>query len=103
IAVFDPFVAVLGRIIYVAGGETKEAETSVLQAYTAGEDRWNIDLRAMPEPLARGCGAHAIRGLIYIVGGWTSEPKPPYKFPRYPLPHDDLFVYDPAVNRWDNN
>lgn len=86
-----PFVAAAGGVLYVAGGEAApDTVVATLQAYSVETGKWTI-LAPMPEPRFSGCGAQWINGELYVMGGWTYRP---------PLPHDDVFVYDPKRNAW---
>jgi N-acetylneuraminic acid mutarotase len=91
--VSGPFVAARNGVIYVAGGLAGPDDvTDSLQAYTVATDRWTV-LAPMPGPRFDGCGAQWVGGLLIVLGGWTYPPDEA-------LPHDDVFVYDPARNVW---
>jgi serine/threonine protein kinase len=106
------FVAARDGIVYVAGGlasphdvaDSHQALASAtarlkagqddaidsLQAYSVATDQWTV-LAPMPEPRFDGCGAQWVGGQLVVMGGWTYDP---------PLPHDDMFFYDPVHNTW---
>jgi N-acetylneuraminic acid mutarotase/tRNA A-37 threonylcarbamoyl transferase component Bud32 len=90
--VADAFVAAANGILYLIGGETgpRIASDSV-QAYDPVANKWKV-LKPMPKPRFDGCGAQWINGKLYVIGGWTFVDKM--------IPHDDVFVYDPARDTW---
>jgi hypothetical protein len=59
--------AVLGRHVYVFGGEAPAGTFAAVEAYDPGGDRW---LMVAPMPTARhGLGAVAYGGRIYVLAG----------------------------------
>ncbi len=98
-AVSQFFVAVVDNVLYVAGGRSS-AETPLLQVYHPTTASWDSSLPAMPEAREDGSGAHAISGLLYCIGGWTSPAKPLYTSSRKGLPHDEIFVFDTHRYSW---
>jgi N-acetylneuraminic acid mutarotase len=91
--VIYPFVAANDGVVYVAGGGgVHDDEAATLQAYSTKTGQWRM-LKAMPAPRQHGCGAQWFNGELYVFGGWAHQPAPA-------LPHDDVFVYNPALNSW---
>jgi N-acetylneuraminic acid mutarotase len=82
-----PFVCASEGILYVAGGGAEAVAKDTLQAYSTKTGKWTM-LARMPAPRYHGCGAQCFNGELYIFGGWTN------------LPADNIFVYDPARNKW---
>lgn len=84
---------VLNGRIYVAGGllSPNTGYSAHFEAYEAAQDRW-MRLATLPE--ARHHIALAAEGgMIYAVGGFSGG------FPRWQA-QSDVFVYDPAADRW---
>jgi N-acetylneuraminic acid mutarotase len=90
VAVSGAFVAAREGRLYVAGGKTTAGAIATLQSCTVQSGIWTT-LEDMPEVRFDGCGAEWINGELYVIGGKTREP---------PVPHDDLFVYDPRRRFW---
>ena len=79
--------------IYIAGGVLSEKPgfTAAVEAYDVTSDTWKT-LAPLPE------GRHHIAlapadGRIYGLGGFSGE------IPHWSA-HDDVFVYDPTLDRW---
>jgi len=84
-----PAMETVNGIFYLAGGNNG-GDTANLQAYDPTTNQWTT-LANMPAGRYSGDGAGVINSQLYVAGGWTISP---------PLPHNSLFVYDPASNTW---
>jgi DNA-binding CsgD family transcriptional regulator/N-acetylneuraminic acid mutarotase len=80
--------AVLGDLIYVAGGLTAAGDpTASLEVYLPRVDRW--ELRApLPEALA-GASLAAFEGFLYLFGGWNGQKD-----------SAAVYRYDPQADTW---
>lgn len=80
--------AVLGDLIYVAGGLTAAGDpTNSLEVYSPRVDRW--ELRApLPETLA-GASLAAFEGFLYLFGGWNGQKD-----------SAAVYRYDPQADTW---
>jgi N-acetylneuraminic acid mutarotase len=83
--------AVINGELYVAGGSDGHHQTTTLQSYSTSTNTWT-QLADMPSYGRYGDVGGTINGKLYVVGGWDNQ----YTF----LPHNDLFIYDPASNTW---
>jgi N-acetylneuraminic acid mutarotase len=83
-------VTVRGQsVLYAIGGNTADGSISRVQAYDVATNTWRY--RApLPIPAYDMNGAGVINGKIYVSGGVTRD-----KFFRH-----EVFMYDPATNRW---
>jgi len=83
-------------IIYVVGGFNTHLPNgtnalSSVYAYDPTTNSWTT-IASLPRPRYDGNGAAVINSQLYVAGGWTQV--------NPPLPHNDLFVYDPPTNTW---
>jgi len=86
----SPAVESINGIVYVAGGLNVHEQAS-LQTYNPTANTWTIK-SSMPAGRYSGDGAGVINGQLYVAGGWDNT--------STFLPHNTLFVYDPASDTW---
>lgn len=87
-AVSNIHAAVLGKRIYVPGGQLASGQPSdILEAYDQQSNRW-VGLRNMPAPRS-GYALIAFEGKLYLFGGWDGA--------RY---CDEVFSYTPDTDSW---
>lgn len=84
------FIAAWNGRLYVAGGNGQDHDQSSLFVYEVASNLWSV-LAPIPAGRYQGGAAQFVNGKLHLVGGWTTQPA---------LPHGDLMIYDPAVNRW---
>lgn len=87
--------AVLGGRLHVAGGRVVTPKglqnLTVHEAWDPARDRW---FTLAPMPAARGGHAAAVlNGRLWCFGGES--------FGESARAHDEVFVYDPTTDRWD--
>lgn len=81
--------AVLGGRIYLAGGEDLNGKPfDTLESYYPREDLWETHA-SLPVPLTQSAMA-AFEGKLYLFGGWNGM-----------VFHSGVYVYDPALDRWE--
>jgi N-acetylneuraminic acid mutarotase len=90
---FGPAVATVKNaagqsVVYVIGGRTSGGLSKV-QAYNTATNTWSYRA-SLPVPIAGSNGAAVIGGKIYISGGYANAH----------TVYAQLYVYDPAANRW---
>lgn len=79
--------------IYVIGGAYSVTEISnVVERYDPETDAWQ-NRQSLPEPI-HGAAAGVIGGKIYVAGGQT-------QFTDLGMSKKTLFVYDPAMDSWE--
>ncbi|PWU21136.1 MAG: hypothetical protein C5B50_02415 [Verrucomicrobia bacterium] len=94
IRVAHAFTTELDGNIYVFGGTSAEGPTDQSLLLTRGDSSWFWMLKQhMPRVRCMGCGAQALNGRLWLFGGWSVQPDAP-------LPHNDVFVFDPSRNSW---
>jgi len=81
--------ATIDGTIYMVGG-FNTGNLASLYAYNPVTKIW-ASKSPIPQPRYAGNGAGVINGKLYVAGGWTQSP---------PLPHNDLFIYNPASDSW---
>ena len=62
-----PCSGVVGKALYVAGGEVASGVTGIAEAYTLKTNSWQNEA-AMPQALVGAASANA-GGLLYCIGG----------------------------------
>jgi N-acetylneuraminic acid mutarotase len=95
---YNPVVASLNGIIYVAGGNngglnpyTTPTVLSTLYAYNPISNTWT-SLANMPDIRYQSDGMGVISNTLYVPGGWTQV--------NPALPHNNLWAYDTVANTW---
>jgi N-acetylneuraminic acid mutarotase/tRNA A-37 threonylcarbamoyl transferase component Bud32 len=91
--VANAFVVASEGAIYVAGGSAAGAVAD-LQVFEPDRNIWG-KRRPMPEVRYQGSGAVALKGELYLFGGWDD-----LALPESRVPHADVFVYDLLHNSW---
>ncbi len=88
-----PRAAAIGNTIYVIGGKDYSGSTGIdvgyNEAYSIGTDTWNPTPAQMPTGRRNGA-VHAVSGMIYAIGGNTSD--------RTPSNANE--EYNPGTNTW---
>ena len=97
VALYGSVAASLNGTLYVAGGNnagnpyTTTTVFSTLYAYNPVANTWS-SRAAMPDIRYQSDGMEVISNQLYVPGGWTQV--------NPALPHNNLWVYDPASNTW---
>jgi serine/threonine protein kinase/N-acetylneuraminic acid mutarotase len=95
VPVDQPFVAELGGVVYVFGGNTDGGAVDRAQCLVHADPGWMwMVQQRMPAIRYMGCGAVAYGDEIWLFGGWTMHPNPEA------LPHADVFIFYPKGNSW---
>ncbi|MBK9471256.1 MAG: TIR domain-containing protein [bacterium] len=79
-------------VFLVIGGHDGNRDGNEFNAYHPETNTWTA-LQPLPDWRYQSSGAVAMRGRLYLVGGWDNRE-------GSRLPHDDVFEYDPATGVW---
>jgi N-acetylneuraminic acid mutarotase len=80
-------------VFLVMGGHDGIRDGNDFNAYHPETNTWTA-LQPLPDWRYQTSGAVAMRGRLYLVGGWDNRV-------GSRLPHDEVFEYDPASGTWD--
>lgn len=79
-------------VFMVAGGHDGTRDGNEFSAYHPESNTWTA-LQPLPDWRYQSSGAVAMRGRLYLVGGWDNRQ-------GSRLPHSEVYEYDPVPGTW---